>query len=396
VLINLVGNAIKFTERGSIVVDIQKVAEYDKHVDLRFSIKDTGIGIPPENQAQIFSAFSQADVSTTRRFGGTGLGLTICRHLVKLMGGDIGVNSEPDKGSEFWFTVPLDFVPHGEKNRKPEKLDILIVDGNPLASENLERIVQSLGWSGKRASSGEIAIQKLQEKIASKGKFDAILIDWKMGDGTGADVAKMIQKVYKNGLPPIILMMPGFTRDETPIISSNVSSLLTKPVTSSSLYNIIVDVLQPNTKQHNLTRTKKNKIKRLMGLHVLVVDDNAVNREVAMRFLTSEGAEVSVAEDGKMAVEWITTHLDALDLVLMDVQMPVMDGYEATRYLRSLPECTRLPIIALTAGVFETQIDAAREAGMNTVITKPFNIDDLVNAILQVEILKLEKSKRQR
>lgn len=122
-----------------------------------------------------------------------------------------------------------------------------------------------------------------------------------------------------------------------------------------------------------------------------MVDDNAVNREVAMRFLTSEGADVSVAEDGKMAVEWITAHLDALDLVLMDVQMPVMDGYEATRHLRSLPECKTLPIIALTAGVFETQIDAAREAGMNTVVTKPFNIDDLVNAILELGELTAEK-----
>ena len=390
VLINLVGNAIKFTERGSIVVDIQKVAEHDKHVDLRFSIKDTGIGIPPENQAQIFSAFSQADVSTTRRFGGTGLGLTICRHLVKLMGGDIGVNSEPDKGSEFWFTVPLDVVPDGEKNKTPAKLDILIVDSNPLASENLERIVQSLGWSGKRALAGEIAVQQLQEKKSGNEKFDAILIDWKLDDGTGLDVARMIQKAFKDDLPPIILMMPTFARDETPVISGNISSVLNKPVTSSSLYNIIGEVLQPHTKQHSQEKTKQNKIKRLAGLHVLVVDDNAVNREVAMRFLTSEGAEVSVAEDGKMAVEWITTNLATLDLVLMDVQMPVMDGYEATRHLRSRPECAKLPIIALTAGVFETQIDAARDAGMNTVVTKPFNIDDLVNAILHLGILKFK------
>lgn len=391
VLINLVGNAIKFTERGSIIVDIQKVTQHDNHVELRFSIKDTGIGIPPENQAQIFSAFSQADVSTTRRFGGTGLGLTICRHLVKLMGGDIGVNSEPDKGSEFWFTVPLDFLPNSEKNRKPVKLDILIIDSSPMTSKNLERIVQSLGWSSKRASSGEIAIQKLQEKIASKGKFDAIVIDWKVGNSTGTDTARMIEKAYKDGLPPIILMVPTFSRDETPVISGNISSLLNKPVTSSSLYNVIVDVLQPHKKPEDRITAKKNKQKRLLGLRVLVVDDNAVNREVAMRFLTSEGADVSVAEDGKMAVEWITAHLDALDLVLMDVQMPVMDGYEATRHLRSLPECKTLPIIALTAGVFETQIDAAREAGMNTVVTKPFNIDDLVNAILELGELTAEK-----
>lgn len=381
VLINLVGNAIKFTIEGSIIVDIQTIARGEKKLQLRFSVKDTGIGIPPENQAKIFSAFTQADVSTTRRFGGTGLGLTICRHLVSLMGGEIGVISEPGKGSEFWFTLPFDWRPSVEhKTITPSVLEILIVDDNKVSGENLEQLVRSLGWSPTRASSSEVAIQQIHSKSGSKNKFNILLLDWKAGDAV--EIARTMAKTFKQDLPPTILVMPPFAREELPDDLGNIASVLNKPVTSSSLYNTIGEVLHLR-KSANTTpgSPPKAKVKRINDVHVLVVDDNAVNREVAMRFLKSEGARVSLAEDGKAAVEWITQNLTDVDIVLMDVQMPVMDGYEATRHLRALPGGAELPIIALTAGVFETQIDAARAAGMNAVVTKPFNINELIEAI---------------
>lgn len=387
VLINLVGNAIKFTATGSIIVDIRTIAEEAEKVQLRFSVKDTGIGILQENQQQIFSAFTQADVSTTRRFGGTGLGLAICRQLVTLMGGEIGVISEAGKGSEFWFTLPFECSPEpDQQSLKLTKLDILIVDNNKISNENLGHIVRSLSWSPTQAPSAEVAIQKIRSKAESNNQYDALLIDWKTGSN-GLDVAKMIQKACLDHLPPIILMMSAFSRDEFSDESGLINNILDKPVTSSSLYNIISDLLQPHKKA--LAEPSKNRIKRIPDVHVLVVDDNVVNREVAMRFLKSEGAHVSLAQDGKEAVDWISENISTLDLVLMDVQMPLMDGYEATRHLRALPQCADLPIIALTAGVLESQLDAAREAGMNAVVTKPFNINELIEAIQKLVPEKL-------
>ena len=386
ILINLTGNAIKFTEHGSVAVGISLLARTEKLATLRFSVTDTGIGIPMEKQAQIFAAFSQADVSTTRRFGGTGLGLTICRHLVDKMGGEIGVISEPGRGSEFWFTIPFELNTMTElEPSELVSLDVLIADDSEISRENLSLTARSLGWSATKVESGEAAIQEMRTKLAREGAYDVLLVDWKMPGMDGLQAAALIRSTLKDKASPIVLMVTAFSRDELmrqPSIDC-IDGILNKPVTSSMLYNCVGEALRRRghgggaTVQPSVAR----KAQRIAGVRVLVVDDSEINRQVARLILVADGAIVSVANDGKAAIEFLQSQPDEIDVVLMDAQMPVMDGYEATRILRSLPRFANLPIIALTAGAFKAQQDKAREAGMNDFVAKPFDVEELMKAI---------------
>ncbi|WP_171013471.1 response regulator [Chitinivorax sp. B] len=351
ILINLTGNAIKFTESGSVKVGITLLAREDNTVTLRFSVADTGIGIPLEKQTQIFNAFSQADTSTTRRFGGTGLGLTICRHLVNKMGGDIGVISVPGKGSEFWFTIKVDLA-EAKQYAPPElaNLDVLIADDSEIARENLVLTARSIGWAPIQAESGEIAIQKMAAKASESHGFDVLLLDWKMPGLDGLAVAKSIRQSLGEQTAPIVLMVTAFSREELLKQSdiNVVDGVLSKPVTGSSLYNSVAEALRRRWRDGQCQLSQSGHDKRLTGISVLVVDDSEINREVASRILQSEGATVSLAPDGKAAIDWLLSHSSDVDVVLMDVQMPVMDGYEATRQLRETLHLYTLPVIALT------------------------------------------------
>lgn len=386
ILINLTSNAIKFTAHGVISVGIGLISKQDNVAQLRFSVTDTGIGIAPDKQELIFSAFEQADISTTRRFGGTGLGLTICRHLVTQMGGEIGVVSESGRGSEFWFSIPFDYAPaSGLARDEIASLEVLIVDDSEIARENLSLTARSVGWAAHDVSSGEAAIEMVNNKLGDKKTYDVLLVDWKMPGMDGLTLATTIRKKMPDAVSPIVLMVTAFSREELLAQSDIdiVDGILSKPVTSSSLYNSVAEVLYRRGRGSikGLKNIMGGQGLRIPGVRVLVVDDSEINREVAQRILEDDGAIVSLANDGQAAIDWLHQHLDAVDLVLMDVQMPVMDGYEATRQLRALPQYAHLPIIALTAGAFKVHQEAAREAGMNAFVAKPFDVDELIFSI---------------
>lgn len=385
VLVNLVSNAIKFTERGEVALHVMRQPCADERkIRLRFSVFDTGMGIPQEKQSMVFSPFSQVDSSTTRRFGGTGLGLSICRKLVALMGGTLEVESSPGQGSTFFFTLdfPLASTP-GEKMPIQGPWHVLVADDHDLAREHLNTLIRGFGWTTEEVESGLQAVERVTTSTARH--CDVVLMDWQMLGMDGLAAAADIRRQVQTAQQPIIIMVTAFERKlvDDEANRAAVDAVLTKPVTASVLYNAINETL---ALRNPALRTRSSAVpssRRLEGCRLLVVDDSEINREVAQRILEDEGAVVEQACDGRAALDLLRDKSDRCDAVLMDVQMPVMDGYEATRHIRASPELRALPVIALTAGAFRTQQDAALKAGMNAFVAKPFEVPDLVAAILR-------------
>jgi signal transduction histidine kinase/DNA-binding response OmpR family regulator len=386
VLINLTGNAIKFTDEGEVVVEVALIESSRDRVRLRFAVKDSGIGIEPDKQEEIFLAFSQADMSTTRRYGGTGLGLAISRHLVGLMGGELRVVSEPGRGSRFGFelSLPVDRVDSYRVLAGPAQ-NILIADDNIAAREALAAIAGNLGWTAVCVASGQAAVDQLVVRSRTNEPFDLVLMDWRMPGMDGLAASKLIRSQSATQDLPIVVMATACARGELQIQHDVTVAdvILNKPITASSLCNAVAEARNRRRAPGLLDPAPVCKrSRRLPGLRVLVVDDCDINREVAQRILESEGAVVQLASDGHEAIEKLRAQPAWADIVLMDVQMPVMDGYEATRQIRSTLRRTRLPVVALTAGAFKSQRDAARAAGMNDFVAKPFDVDEVV-AVLQ-------------
>ncbi len=377
VLINLVNNAAKFTQAGSIVVGIESLSRADGSDWLRFSVRDTGIGIPPEQQSAVFEAFVQADASITRRFGGTGLGLTISSQTVKLMGGEIGLVSAPGQGSEFWFTMPLKrVVVAQDPSSQVAGIKILIVDDSEIALKAIGGLAQQLGWQVHKVDSCAGALAWLQVHKRARHP-DVIMIDWKVSGSEGLALARSIRARDAQRACAIVI-----TASAQPLASLTnqveaelVDAFLSKPVTKSTLYNA---VLQAQRHRSNYLGRAPSHLPGvslpLEGVRLLVVEDSDINREVAQRILGGLGATVSLAEDGLEAIDWLRAHPFEVDLVLMDVQMPELDGAEATRRLRSMPQFDDLPIVALSAGGFELQREAAMAVGMSEFIHKPFDV----------------------
>ncbi len=385
VLVNLVSNAIKFTERGEVALTVERLPHTtDDAARLRFSVLDTGIGIPLEKQTMIFSPFSQVDSSTTRRFGGTGLGLSICNRLVALMGGVLRVDSRPGQGSHFHFDITFPLAEAREEAvTSPDPWHVLVVDDHDMARDNLSMIVRSFGWTTKEVDSGEQAVAVVAQPDAAN--YDVVLMDWQMPGLDGLSAAADIRGLLGTSRQPIIIMVTAFERklvdhDEH---RDAVDAVLTKPITASVLYNAINEALARRDPGLRARHTIASPERRLAGYRLLVVDDSQINREVAQRILESEGAMVEQAEDGREAVDRLRGDPDRFDAVLMDVQMPQMDGYEATRRIRSSSALAGLPVIALTAGAFKSQQDSALAAGMNAFVAKPFEVPELIATIIR-------------
>jgi PAS domain S-box-containing protein len=397
VLINLLGNAIKFTEQGEVElrIDLESAAESD--VRLRFAVRDTGIGISADQQAQIFAPFRQADSSISRRFGGTGLGLAISRQLVALLGGELRVESVPGEGSEFWFVLPLRGDPAAASASAPPELaglHLLVADDSATAGAALVNTAAALGWTADLVTSGAAALGLAQARLEQPGFYDALLLDWQMPGQDGLATAALIREALRERMeasrePPVVIMVTAYARDallDEPGMAV-VDALLSKPVTPSALYHAIGEALSRRRpglglgRGLALTLPTGAQTPRLAGVRLLVVDDSDINREVAQQILQEEGASVHLAEDGQEALDWLADHPHEVDIVLMDVQMPRLDGYAATRRIRADARWQELPVLALTAGAYKELREAALAAGMNDFIAKPIQVEEAIALI---------------
>ena len=385
VLINLAGNAIKFTDTGEVAVRVERGPDDAAgRVMLRFSVRDTGIGIPKDKQQLIFHAFSQADSSTTRNFGGSGLGLTISARLVELMGGQLHVESEPGRGSEFSFTLPFERSdPVDSVLPEMTHLRVLVADDHVTARAVLADTVGSLGWHADTADSGEQAIALACQ--SSTPHYDVLLLDWRMPGIDGLQAAAQIHELQAGDNAPVIIMVTAHDREVLrEQIGNEVADIaINKPVTSSSLYNAVLQAKLIRGELNVRTLSTAHSA-RLTGLRLLIVDDSEINRDVGASILRGEGASVELAEDGSIAIAILQSRPTDFDVVLMDMQMPVMDGYAATRLVRATPQLARIPVVALTAGAFKSQRDLALEAGVDDFVAKPFEVEQLVAVILQL------------
>ncbi len=387
VLVNLLGNAVKFTERGEVVVQVRRVAGDYPNVELQFSVSDTGIGIPAEKHASVFESFTQADNSTTRRFGGTGLGLSIASQLVDLMGGRIWLDSTPGKGSTFHFTIPFEARPDAAVIAPARTLTdlrgmrVLVVDDNAMNRRLLHDILTQWHMAPVLVEGGTEALAAMADARRHSQPFSLVLLDFQMPDMDGFAVAAAIQRQPELGGSTIMMLSSvGQRGDAARCKELGVAGYLTKPVRQSVLLDAMHAALagppasnpadQPLVTQHSVREGKHS-------LSVLLAEDNAVNRALMIQLLKKRGHRVTVAENGREAVE---AHIrERFDVVLMDVQMPEMDGFEATAAIRAgeAPTGVHLPIIALTAHAMEGDRARCLAGGMDFYLTKPVRPGEL-------------------
>ncbi|MCL2346086.1 MAG: response regulator [Desulfobulbus sp.] len=392
ILVNYANNAVKFTERGKIEISVRVAKQTDHDVLLHFAVSDTGIGMSPEQQAHLFESFQQADASTTRRYGGTGLGLAISKRLAELMGGSVGVYSTPGQGSVFWLHIRLD---KGEARRKiyesAEEFKghpVLVVDDDPISREELSDLLTKMNFKVSLAPSGASALQEIREAERRGEDFDIVFLDWRMPGMGGIETAERIRNLGLRRIPRLV-MCTAYSRGDVinAAEAAGFDELLIKPVDASAMFDATMRVLHSDRppgeiKRHiNPATARHLGLEAIRGARILLVEDNELNQEVAQAILDEEGFRVDVAGDGQQAIDKLEQ--ENYDLVLMDMQMPVLDGVSATRILRQNPRFAALPIIAMTANVMEADRKRCMEAGMNDHVAKPIEPEELWAALLR-------------
>jgi two-component system, sensor histidine kinase and response regulator len=382
VLINLVNNAVKFTEQGEVVVTVQLERQLSNRVKVKFEVRDSGIGMTPEQSARLFQVFSQADSSMTRRYGGTGLGLSISKRLVEMMQGSIWAQSEYGRGTTFTFTAWLGVASPSINAMKtiPELSGIrtLVVDDNALAREILADLLKRFLTRVDLASSGKEAIQMLAS-ADQQDPFQLVLLDWQMPGLNGLDTSRVIKHSGRLQNVPKVLMVTGFGREEIRLQAEGIGidGFLQKPITPSVLVDTLMQIFGSGQDSLTVSTRTDDVSNRFRGIRVLLVEDNEVNQQVATELLESAGASVVVASHGGEAVTILTREdsLPPFDVVLMDLQMPEVDGLTATKLIRSELRLQKLPIIAMTAHAMADEIHRCLEAEMNDHVAKPIDPD---------------------
>ena len=389
VLINLGNNAVKFTDRGEVVVVVRVESLRDGQVTLQFEVRDTGIGMTPEQQSRLFQSFSQADASTTRKYGGTGLGLAISKELVELMGGAIGVRSQYGQGSTFFFALPFilqaqqtraETIPHSFAGQRA-----LVVDDNRNAREVHSALLRELGLLPDVAVDAAQALQLAESAQQGPSPYSVVLMDLQMPGMDGLQCAAALRARWGEATPPVVLVT-AYGMDHMAhvpaALAATVRTVLTKPMTplvlERTLQQLAGGASTPDARLRigQVSEQMQADIARVRGARVLLAEDNAMNRELALELLQNAGLQVEVAENGQLALERLRTDAN-FDAVLMDGQMPVMDGYQATHEIRKNPALRAIPIIAMTADVMAADRERATQAGMVDHVAKPLNVAQL-------------------
>ena len=389
VLLNLMSNAIKFTAQGEVVLTVRPVAEDENGMTLEFAVRDSGIGIAPEQQECIFDAFSQADSSTSRKYGGTGLGLAICRRLAGLMGGQLTVESTPGQGATFRFTCPLARASAGDTGPQPadeavRHLSLLVVDDNPSVCRAVQRAADAFGWHAACAADAQQALALLRQETA---RYDLLLLDQGLSAGVDGPVLQQLRAERGASLPPVLLMVPEHsgTAAAEQVDRQCVAAILPKPFSPARLLSLVTaQRLRPGEGAAPDAEPAASPLTgRLQGMRILLVEDNEINQEVAHYLLLHAGATVEVLDNGQLAVDRLAACPDCCDAVLMDVQMPVLNGYDATAAIRAMG-LRELPVIAMTANVMEEDRRRAADAGMTAHLAKPIEVEELIATLTAV------------
>ncbi len=390
ILINYGNNAVKFTERGEIKIIVRVQERTDHEALLYFAIRDSGIGLTEEQISRLFQSFEQGDASTTRRYGGTGLGLAICKNLATLMHGHVGVESAPDKGSTFWFTARLAISQSQRRKLVPSKnlngLRLLIVDDNEAALQALAETLEQMTFKVDKAESGQAAVVAVRQAAAQGQPYAMVLVDWLMPGTNGIETIAAIRALDIHPMPQVALAT-AHGRQEVmhQADAAGIDTVLIKPISPSLLFDALMRALG-NPDDAGTTRVVKPDISLenltpLRGARILLAEDNAINQQVAIEILVDAGFHVEVADNGKIAVSMVES--GQYDIVLMDMQMPVMSGLEAAQLIRRQARFAKLPIIAMTANVMQADRQRCYEAGMDDFVAKPIEPDALFQKLVK-------------